>query len=809
MAANRATARLLRLVPGAVVAVAIVVLLTFAGVGPGDLTRYALTTTLTVLAPGMMVYRAARGRAASLVEDLALGFCTGIALQLAAWFGFTALGVQRFLGLWPVLVIVPLAVWKRFRAAWTLEPYPKALHPVTSWALASATVMAVAGFVRTSASSTLPPSAWYPDTYWHLGAVAELMRTPFPKVPQVAELDFHYHWFVNAHMAAMSFSSGVDPVLVVARLWAVPLVLALFGVLVALAVALTGKAWPGALAAAMTAASAEILPGSWYRLPGSDLLAYASPSQIFGLPLTLFAILAVVPLLRDQRLRPGGWLIALLAVAALGGAKSSALPVLICGALLTLVVTAVRSRRWRGPALATALFATGFVAVTLPLSGASSAGAGIQILATFGRTRPWVLEMGNPDISGYRDWIMPELFHPGGVGFALVLLLAYFVAYAWLGLAVSLLRRWKPVAWFLFGVGLAGFCAMILLNHDGVSQVYFMRGAIIAWYLLAALSLVTPCDEAIRKHGRLQTAGVVLMGSGVGTVIVFLAQLAGGVPVQGQVTGSMALSFLVVAAGAAVLIAGSFVGLRGEWSALRAPLIGGAAIGAAAFPGLLPGGLEAVVGWPTPAAGLLELVPILLGASLVLLLAHRSPRATLIGICIGLIAPGMLVAGAAATGFRAESDRAVREAVAPLTEAELRGTRWLARYADPFAVVATNVHCLARVTSVGCDARAFWVSGLGQRRVLVEGWGYTEPAHAAHGIDGQSSRRAPFHDPDLYALNRRAFTAPNRDVLTKLKERGVRYLFANEGAGLVRAPDLQRLAKERFAEDGIYIFELR
>lgn len=100
------------------------------------------------------------------------------------------------------------------------------------------------------------------------------------------------------------------------------------------------------------------------------------------------------------------------------------------------------------------------------------------------------------------------------------------------------------------------------------------------------------------------------------------------------------------------------------------------------------------------------------------------------------------------------------------------------------------------------------MSGLGQRRVLIEGWAYTEQAHAAHGIDGQSSRTAPFYDPELFALNERAFAAPTRSVLNALWARGVRYLFADEGAGPVAVTQLTRLANCRFAADGVYIFEL-
>lgn len=799
--------RVARLLPGAVIAVAVVLLLAVTGVSVADGVRYSVALGLTVLAPGMLVHRVARGRPGTLVEDLALGFCTGVALQMVAWAVFTAVGIQQVLGLWPVLVIVPVALVPRFRDVWTLRPYDRVLHPATSWLLASATLIGLAGWIRTAASSDLPPTKWYPDTYWHLGAVAELMRTVVPQVPQVAGPDFKYHWFANAHMAAMTSSSGVDPQIVIARLWAVPIVLALIGMIVAACVAITRTAWPAGFAALLVVSEAETLPASWYRMPGAETMGFLSPSQVFALPLLLFATIAVLPLLRGHPLRRGGWLVAVLAVGVLGGAKSSALPVLLCGALLATVVTVVQRQNWRRPLLAVGLVAAGLVGVTLPLSSAGGAGAGIQLFAILGVTKPWLIEFGWPPLAAYRDPILPGMLEPAGLALVGLLLIGFAIAYAWLVIAIGPLLRGCPVAWFLFGSGFAGLCAMLLLNHDGLSQVYFMRGAVICWYLLAALSLGPICKRAFARFGNLVTTGTLLLGAAVGAAVVLVAQIAGGVPERGQVAGSMIVGFVVFTMGTVVTIGGALL-LSRRARVLRGPVLAGAAMGAAVLPSVIPRLVgDAGMG---PAWQLGALVPVLLcGAALIWGTAQLPQRVSAVALCVALAIPGALAGGTAALNFWPLTDRMLSEARAPLNGAELRATAWLASSTDADALVATNVHCLQKRTLPGCDARAFWVSGLGQRRVLIEGWAYTEAAHAAHGINGQSSRTAPFHDPDLYGLNERAFTAPTPDVLAQLKSRGVRYLFADTAAGPVAVARLRQLTIERFSDDGVHIFELR
>lgn len=105
------------------------------------------------------------------------------------------------------------------------------------------------------------------------------------------------------------------------------------------------------------------------------------------------------------------------------------------------------------------------------------------------------------------------------------------------------------------------------------------------------------------------------------------------------------------------------------------------------------------------------------------------------------------------------------------------------------AVLATNIHCQGVATSEHCDARAFWVAGHGRHRVLLGGWGYTTLGRSTQGDGGRYHVNNPYPDEQLFALNERAFTAPDEATFDELRERGVTHLFADRQASAVAPLD--------------------
>ena len=244
-----------------------------------------------VVGPGILVHRALRERPSTMVGDVALGACVGLVLQLGAWAAMTALGWQRYLLWWPVLLVLVFAAVPRLRRHFSLRPYEQrtATGAAAVGMLAFVVVMRlVTEYFR---DSTLPPQAmsWYQDDLWNLGNVAELMRTVTPQVTQVAGRPFDYHWFSDAHLAAMTLTTSIDPVVIVGRLWAPPMLLVIVGAAMAVGQRVSGSAWVGAGAAACFALAPNIQI-SWFSPVGAAPEIIHSPSQIFAVPLTLLAI---------------------------------------------------------------------------------------------------------------------------------------------------------------------------------------------------------------------------------------------------------------------------------------------------------------------------------------------------------------------------------------------------------------------------------------------------------------------------------------------------------------------------------------
>ncbi|MBQ1014948.1 hypothetical protein KBX53_29255, partial [Micromonospora sp. M51] len=107
-----------------------------------------------------------------------------------------------------------------------------------------------------------------------------------------------------------------------------------------------------------------------------------------------------------------------------------------------------------------------------------------------------------------------------------------------------------------------------------------------------------------------------------------------------------------------------------------------------------------------------------------------------------------------------------------------------------------------------CDARAFWVTGLGGHRTVVESWGYTDEVVAAHGVENLGYARQSFPDQALLALNDGVFSRPTRADLDRLRtEHGVRWLFADSRAGAVSA-ELAGLAQVRLVAGPVTVYEL-
>ncbi|WP_344844457.1 hypothetical protein [Kribbella ginsengisoli] len=142
------------------------------------------------------------------------------------------------------------------------------------------------------------------------------------------------------------------------------------------------------------------------------------------------------------------------------------------------------------------------------------------------------------------------------------------------------------------------------------------------------------------------------------------------------------------------------------------------------------------------------------------------------------------------------------ESIAP---GGIEAARFIRRNSGPGDLIATNVHC--REAGVDrCLTGSYWIAGYAERRVLVEGWAYTQRVDDSYAADEKVQGR--FWNPERLRLNDEAFTTPTREVLETLRTQyGVQWLLFDER--LATPPvALERLAELRFHYGTVRVYQL-
>lgn len=742
----------------------------------GQLAGYAAYLLLGVLGPGLLVGRALLGRSPLLVADLAVGGTVGMLLELGAWAVAQSLGAGAHLRWWPLPVYALFLLVPRLRRHALPRRYPERLGAGASWLLAVATGAGMVGFRRALELTPLDAGSvnWPVDVPWHLAMVELFTHQLHPEDPQVAGSHLAYHWFSAADMAAASLVSGQDPTLVVTRLWPLPLVALTVGMLVAAAREVTRRAGvAGAVAGLLVAAPAGLEVLSWLELPWDPVFALFSPSQNYSYPVLLLTVVLVLRVLRGARWPVLLPLVALLALSP--GVKSANLPVLLSGLLLATTAALGRGGAWRRPAGLAALTGVAALVGTVVIGAGGAAGAQVQLFSTLRRLEPYYEVVGlNGVTAAFHTGPLPPGLDRPGVGLVMGLLVAAtLLKYAWVLPGLTLLRRRgprggrrhrDPAAWFLAGVGLAGWLLMLVVDQSGASQVYFLGSGTVVWALLAGWGTAALLGATRAAVGGRRTALRVVLGGAAGAAAaVVVWRVADGVAAR-------------------VLPAPGFHPPGDRTT--------------------VPGAQEALAVGVVPVAVLL-----LAGVGWTLLRQRgpQGPRGTRAGRLLAVSA-AVLAASLALNPFYAPPSGPVTlPARWLLSPAEVDAARWLRAHAGPHDVVATNVHCLAGRGQ--CDARGFWVSALTGRRTYVGGWAYLDETRARGNEGGLPNARQPFHDPGRLAVNDALFVAPSSGLTSYLRDEGVRWVFADTRRGRV-SPALDDVATLVHATEDVRVYRL-
>jgi hypothetical protein len=90
--------------------------------------------------------------------------------------------------------------------------------------------------------------------------------------------------------------------------------------------------------------------------------------------------------------------------------------------------------------------------------------------------------------------------------------------------------------------------------------------------------------------------------------------------------------------------------------------------------------------------------------------------------------------------------------------------------------------------------------------MLVEGWEYTTPASAYSATHRRRDRSLPFWNQPILDANDAAFATPTPATVDRLRQLGVRWLFADTSTADAAA--LGRLATLRYQAGDFGVFEL-
>jgi len=725
-----------------------------------DIARYGAYWCFAVILPGVLVARATVGTRGNWPEDVALGAVTGLVIELVSFAIWSLLGLQQLLWLWPLVSVLVFLAVPRLRRHWRIRSAsPRPLW--WSWGVAAAIAASIPRVRLGALAAPLPPAGglYYRDIPWHLSIVQELSRSFPPQVPQVAGEPLRYHFFSNVHLAAAHLVSRAPAATVLLRLWIIPLlaVTALIGA--CLAVELSHRWWSGPVAAwaLIVFEGTSLLP-----VPGEAAVIFpTSPSQVYVLPLVLGVAILIVRALRGADLR-AGWALLVLMLVAAAGSKPTAMPLVLAGTCLAgLSLLLQRRRQWR-----TALSVAAIVAVILPVSIVLVAGSNNQStirLFDFVEFNPLYHQLTGAGFHPSKGPILPEGVSDLSMRSVLVLAILLLVPlvdnvarlapFAWLA---SKRLREDPAAWFMAGVVISGWAVYLVLTHPAYSQAYFLRLANPVASVFGAWALAAAFPSSVRT--RRKAVAILAAGTLIGAGVLILAHavtpsLTGAEPGLTAVVTSLAapLIFVFTAIGAGlvawVLIRRRVSGLRGWGSALAlAALVLGGPAGSAVHASVRDG-IAFVANTPVP---------------------QKSPSA------------------GPSDNFR----------VSPAAGAAMA---WVSQHTPNDAVIATNRHCVEGRQHPWCLSMAFWVSGLGGRRTVLEGWAYTTAA---------TSPSAPTPFPARLAANDVVFTNPDAQDIRELRQRyGATWLVADRSAGPV-SPRLARFAIPRFTNGQITVYQL-
>ncbi|MBB6472981.1 hypothetical protein [Sphaerisporangium rubeum] len=547
------------------------------GVPVAQLVVFAVYLVVCLAVPGVLLLRALYGGVRTVVEEAAFGLALGYVIEVFAYIGARAAGRPLLVLLWPAATYAAFLAVPRLRAHWRRSAGRPPVPAWWPWFLALMVTYVVAWgsatFFRANALAWPATGTAHLDMPFNLALIAELRHHVPPSTPWVAGEGLFYHWFVFAHFAASSWITGIEPLVLLFRLTVLPMLAAFIVLVGMLASRVTGSRPAGALAVAGTLLvampSLYLNANGLFSWTGVVHDPWMHPTQTFGGLLFVPVVVLLMDLLEDRAHGAGRWVLLVLFVVAVMGAKATYVPLLVAGLAVVATVEFVRRRcmPWRTLAvLGLGLSCMAFAQFVL--FGGARQGVSVAPLSLFRLT--W------GELTGLGSQASPP---PGSLlGITLVYLLCWVVT--WCGV-LGLIARPRlltrvPVL-LMLTMAAAGAGVLFLFGSVGPpNQGYFLQAAYPYLATLTAYGLLT-----IARAGRVRFAAMA-EAAAAGVLVAYLIRAVCAVQVPlspGRTDGVLFLPFAVLAVLVA-LVAALVLVTRGRaraWALLIAAVAGAGA----------------------------------------------------------------------------------------------------------------------------------------------------------------------------------------------------------------------------------------
>lgn len=499
-----------------------------------DIARFLGYAVGWLMLPGTLLWRLIdRRRAAQpLIADLAIGMLCGYVLEFPVYLGCLASGHPHLYVLWPAVVLLVTLTHRPGRALWTRPT--TAMPPWWSWSLAGVLAYVIAWWTwsvwRVYPSKGPEVRSLYGDMYHHLMLSSELRFHFRPENADVVGTTLYYHWLTHLHVAASSWVTGIEPIVLLQSLVLPTMCAVVFVALACVVVRLTAAPWAGPASLLLLVAGPIAFTG--WRTGGTavlDLHLSISPSAGFVFGPLLLGLVIMVELIRGDLRSPLAYAFVTLCFVAMLGAKSTSLPIALAGLAAALVWHLVAERRIHRPALAlTVLAGLAYLLAKPFFFGSGTGGVEVSVLGSWGDG-----PFANRAVA------------------AVVFLLGYLSIGA--PLAVALLRRATRSLELvlLAAIALAGFGGYFATVADGGSQWYFMYAGLLPLALGSGIALprlvpVASTQQLTRMAAWL-LALVVLVAVAAQVVIPLLPAPTGGLDTLGGTLEQYVLPLLAAA----------------------------------------------------------------------------------------------------------------------------------------------------------------------------------------------------------------------------------------------------------------------